>query len=82
MTTHITREDIAEIYEQLGSIEMRKAQAEISETPKNAEPGILDRAFVFYETADQFREIDKMRPLRLNLYDTGAKYVRATENLW
>lgn len=87
MSQPISREDIAEIYEQLGVIEMRKAADAVSNLTPQDDPvddHLLDRSFDFYERADQFREIDKMRPLRPFLGPTyvGFQYVRATENVW
>lgn len=58
----ITREEIAEIYDQLGFIEMRIAQLKIQEDPE-VDSSVLDRSFSFYEMADQVRENDTIKPL-------------------
>jgi hypothetical protein len=83
MAEPITREDIAEIYEQLGVIEMRKAQEWIKDY-SDTDSSILDRSFEFFTTADQYREIDKMKPMRERLGEPceGFNFVRAETNLW
>jgi hypothetical protein len=75
MIEPITREDIAEIYEQLGVIEMRKIT---TQDPRDIGEHSLDRAFEFYNRADQFREIDKLNPL----VKVRGMYVRSESNVW
>ncbi len=59
----ITREDIAEIYDQLSDITLD-----------------LDRSIEFENTAENIREIDKMKPL-VSLYNTAGP-VRSESSNW
>jgi len=81
MTKVITHEDIAGIYEQLGTIEMRKVQDQIKKDPRDVGEHSLDRAFEFYNRADQVRENGNMKPLRPDIR-IPRLYVRAETAVW
>ena len=78
MSRVITHEDIAEIYEQLGVIEMRKVQNQIAKDPRDVGQHSLDRAFEFYNRADQVRENGNMKPT----VKQGGMYARAVTAVW
>lgn len=78
MQRSITREDIAEIYDQLGFIEMRKAQNIIADNPET-DVSVLDRSFEFFKTADEIRSIEDLKPL---VRDRANMLVRSESSSW
>lgn len=85
MGLNITREDIAEIYDS-----MARRELDLSAKSIPSEPSIagyedatehLNRGMDFMAAADEYRKIDKMRPLRPDIRIPNL-WVRATENLW
>jgi fermentation-respiration switch protein FrsA (DUF1100 family) len=74
----ITREDIAEIYEQRGYISMRDAQKKVQDNPDRASMDLLEEAFALYDTADEIRKVDQLKPL----VRIKGVLVRAETNVW
>ena len=85
MTQTISREDIAEIYDQLARLEAGK----VLDLVQSNSPGWtsdetgerLDRALAFRQTADDVREIEAMKPLRPDIRIPHL-WVRAETNNW